>query len=103
MMRKPAIQVMTANRLSDGMVLYLAQNGQWVEQLAAARFAKTDSAVEQLQVAADAAVQDRLVIGPYLFTVEAVDGGFRPISQREHIRALGPTVGTDMPVAPSGV
>jgi hypothetical protein len=101
-MRKPAIQVMTANRLSDGVVLYLAQDNQWVEQLAAARFAKTDNAVEQLQVSADAAVHDRLVIGPYLFTVEAFGGEFRPISQREHIRALGPTVGTDMPAAPSG-
>ena len=102
-MRKPAIQVMTANRLSDGVVLYLAQDDQWVEQLAAARFAKTHGAVEQLQVIADAAVHDCLVIGPYLFAVEAFDGGFRPISQREHIRALGPTVGTDMPAAPSGV
>ena len=102
-MRKPAIQVMTANRLTDGVVLYLARDDQWVEQLGDARFAKTDTAVEQLQAAADAAVQDRLVIGPYLFTVEAFDGGFRPISQREHIRALGPTVGTDMPAAASGV
>ena len=101
-MQKSVIQVMTANRLSDGVVLYLAQNDQWVEQLTAARFAKPDDAVAELQVAADVAVHDRLVIGPYLFTVEAIDDGFRPISQREHIRALGPTVGTDMPAPPSG-
>lgn len=90
-------QVMTANRLLDGAVVYLAAGSHWCADLDEAEVASTAEAVSRLERAAEAAVRQRWVVGPYLFAV-AVDGAaIRPIGQRERIRAAGPTVGTDLP------
>lgn len=97
-MKQP--QVMTANRLDDGAVVYLDRDARWVEDLASARVAETETDRSAMEHAATQAVADRLVVGPYLFAVDAGDGGPRPISQRERIRAAGPTVGTDLAPAP---
>jgi hypothetical protein len=102
MMRAPPFQVMTANRLSDGAVVYLDTRERWVEPLAEALVAKTEIAANGLLAAAAAAVRERLIVGPYLFAVEINANVVRPISQREHIRSLGPTVGTDIPEAREG-
>lgn len=95
-MRQPPMHVMTANRLSDGAVVYLGAEGQWAEQLRDAKIAATQAGSDELETTARAAVGDRLIVGPYLFAVETAENGSRPISQREHIRSLGPTVGTDL-------
>jgi hypothetical protein len=42
------------------------------------------------------------VVGPYLVPVEPDEAQAKPLSQREHIRAKGPTVGTDLPVPETG-
>lgn len=94
---KRKLQVMTANRLLDGAVVYLGSGGAWTEALDAAEIADTDEAASVLEATAKAAVAERRVVGPYLFAVQIVDGRPRPIGQRETIRAAGPTVGTDMP------
>ncbi len=88
-------QVMTANRLDDGAVVYLDGRGCWIEAFAEASVAVTDEACQALQLAAERAVQNQLVVGPYLFPVVLEAGGPRPIGQREIIRATGPSVGTD--------
>ena len=101
-MRKPPHQVMTANRLSDGVVVYLDARDRWVEGLASALVARTETAADGLLARAELAVRERLVVGPYLFAVEPSGTDIRPIGQREHIRSLGPTVGTDFPEAREG-
>lgn len=101
-MRALTLQVMTANRLGDGVVVYLDARERWVETLAGALVAKTNAAADELLAIAEVAVRERLVVGPYLFAVEATETGTRPIGQREHIRSLGPTVGTDIPEAQVG-
>ena len=101
-MAKPQLQVMTANRLSDGVVVYLDAQDRWVEVLGDALVAKTKTAVDALLAGAELAVGARRVVGPYLFAVAATATGIDPISQREHIRSLGPTVGTDFPEARDG-
>lgn len=90
-------KVITANRLSDGAVVYLTREGRWSDAFDDA-FASSDTAViRNFESAAAAAVADRLIVGPYLFPVERDDRvGLRPVSQREWIRSLGPTVGTDL-------
>jgi hypothetical protein len=95
-MAKPKLQVLTANRLSDGTVVYLDAHEHWVEDLAAAEVARTETDAGRLVRLGDAAVRDRLVVGPYLFAVDPKADRIRPVSQREHIRALGPTAGTDL-------
>jgi len=85
-------QAMTANRLTDGAVVYLAADGRWVTDLAGASCVEEDAAVEALQAAAEKAVADRQVVGPYLFAVALNDGQILPLSQRETIRAFGPSI-----------
>lgn len=79
-------QVVTANRLADGLVVFLTASGAWSERYAdAARF---DAATAETEVAR-ATTQSTLVVGAYAVEVDA-DG---PLRVRERIRALGPSVG----------
>jgi hypothetical protein len=85
-------QVLTANRLSDGEVVYLASNGAWVESIAAAQVvtpADSDAALATGQ----AAERDLKIVHAYLFDITP---DRRPVKMREIIRAAGPTVRRDL-------
>jgi hypothetical protein len=84
-------QMLTANRLRDGDVLYRKGDG-WVPMLA-------DGDVYANQASADAALAAATVeltrnefVAPYLFEVREVNGKIIPVKEREIIRAAGPTV-----------
>ena len=80
--------VVTANRLNDGIVVYLAPGGAWTEDIAEAARAESEDEVKALEAFAEIAVQDRLVVGVYPMPIEVkVDGSVDPISVRERIRA----------------
>ena len=85
-------QVITANRLRDGVVVFVGPGRQWVERLPdAAVFTALDAATEALQ----AAQQDEaanLVLDVYAVDVADQHGVLRPVKLREAIRAQGPTV-----------
>ncbi len=81
-------QVLTANRLIDGEVVYWRAGG-WVEAFAEAdRFEQGEAAKAALREAAGF-VAANTVVNPYLFGLR--DDG-RPVKEREVIRALGPSV-----------
>lgn len=101
-MAKSSHQIMTANRLSDGAVVYLDAQERWVENLAGADVAATVEEAETLTNRAEHAVSARLVVGPYLLPVAPDEPRAKPLSQREHIRAMGPTVGTDLFIPGTG-
>jgi len=85
-------QILTANRLRDGEVVYW-RDGAWVLSLAeAARLGDKDAADAALKLAG-ADVADRVVVSPYLFELRP-DG--RPVKEREIIRAEGPSVRRDL-------
>ena len=88
-------KVMTANRLHDGVVVYLANDGAWCERVADARIAATEAEERALEKRAAGDEHDLLVVEAYLFDVDPKPDGPAPLSQRERIRAAGPTVGTD--------
>lgn len=90
-------QVMTANRLGDGAVVYLAPDDNWVLGLDEADVAKTAEKAADLEERAAKAAKAQKVVSTYLFAVDISGDGIAPISQREIIRAAGPTVGTDLP------
>ncbi|UUX49907.1 DUF2849 domain-containing protein [Nisaea acidiphila] len=90
-------QVMTANRLGDGAVVYLAEDDDWVLSLDAAEIAESEEEAIRLEERAGLAMKQQKVVGPYLFAVSVTGEYVAPISQREIIRAAGPTVGTDLP------
>ena len=80
--------VVTANRLTDGIVVYLASGGAWTEDIANAARADTKEEVKALEATAEIAVQDRLVVSAYPMPIEIKDDGtVDPISVRERIRA----------------
>jgi hypothetical protein len=89
-------QVMTANRLRDGEVVFLNRSGQWSEKIDEATLALEPQAAAALEARATDDVKATLVTGPYLFEAERVDGRIRAAHFRERIRTLGPTVRTDL-------
>jgi Protein of unknown function (DUF2849) len=89
-------QVMTANRLRDGEVVFLTRSGEWNERIDEAVLALEPQAQKALEARADEAVKTTLVTGPYFFDAERRDGRIRAVHMRERIRTLGPTVRRDL-------
>ncbi|MGH6735074.1 MAG: DUF2849 domain-containing protein [Methyloceanibacter sp.] len=79
--------VVTANRLTDGIVVYLAANGEWTEDIARARLAETEEETKALEAEAEVAVRARRVVAAYPMEVALKDGAVDPLSVRERIRA----------------
>jgi len=85
-------QVMTANRLGDGRVVYLGCDG-WTDELGAARILQNETDIGTAEATAREAVADRQIVEPYLIEVETECDGIQPRRLREKIRAEGPTTG----------
>jgi hypothetical protein len=84
------LQVASANRLFDGLVVYLDDAGQWTPRLDRAAVARDKRGAEILLERARA--EARSVVDPFLVAVaENDDGGIEPLSLREKIRASGLT------------
>ena len=85
-------KVATANRLSDGAVVFLSCAG-WSEEIDSAALADGPEAAAGLSEHARQAEAANHVTGSYLIDVERRDGQVDPVHIRERIRARGPTVG----------
>lgn len=85
-------QMITANRLSDGAVVFLAAGGRWTEQFEKGRLSGNEAEAAALQQIAEAAVTCAEVVAPYLIDVGEVDGRLQPTRYRERIRAEGPSI-----------
>lgn len=83
-------QMLTANRLIDGTVLYW-KGGDWTEAMAEGDVFEADSDAKAALAAAAAFVAGNKVVNPYLLEMK----GGRPAKEREIIRALGPSVRPD--------
>lgn len=95
-----APKVMTANRLSDGAVVYLTLAHRWSDRFEDAHASAEPSELAGFEATALEAVKTRIVVGAYLFAVSVnADGSPAPLGQRERIRAAGPSVGTDLPAS----
>lgn len=90
------IQVISANRLGDGIVVYLTADGEWSERIALARVVDGKEQGEAALDVAFGAVEACTVVDPYLIDINDSDGERRPTLNRELIRALGPTVRLDI-------
>jgi len=90
------LQVVTANDLSTGLVVYLAADDGWTERLAESRVAATETESAALLERAKAPEVRWSVIDPYLIDVAEEDGQLKPVRYRERIRALGPSIRLDL-------
>ena len=83
-------KVATANRLREGDIVYLTKEGEWSPNLQDAWLVVGDHT--ELTTSASKAEQMRDVVAAYLIEVERIDDKLCALSQRERIRAGGPTV-----------
>ena len=84
------LQIASANRLSDGVVVFLDDAGQWTPRLDRGAVARDERGAEILLERAKA--ESASVVDPFLVAVaEDDDGTITPLSLREKIRASGLT------------
>ncbi|MEJ0028182.1 MAG: DUF2849 domain-containing protein [Rhizomicrobium sp.] len=88
-------QMLTANRLVDGDVLYW-KGGDWVLTLVEGDVFADPKDADAALAAAQKYVTGNVVVAPYLFEVKRNGGGVTPVKEREVIRAAGPTVRHDL-------
>jgi hypothetical protein len=88
------LQMLTANRLQSGDVLYRKGNG-WVPLLKDGDVYRDQTAADAALAAATAELVRNEFVAPYLFEVREAGGRIVPVKEREIIRAAGPTVHPD--------
>jgi hypothetical protein len=94
-MATPVPQVLTANRLRDGDVVYW-RDGTWVETFVTAEVFETKPDADAALAHAGEDVKARLVVNPYLFPVRREGGHLRAVEEREIVRSEGPSVRRDL-------
>lgn len=90
------MKVMTANRLIDGVAVWLAADHSWSETIDAAEVAETKQAEEKISRAGTAAFLKDEVVDIAVIDIELIDGDIIPTRLRERIRAAGPTNRLDL-------
>ncbi len=86
------MKVITANRLSDGVVVYLA-SGSWKTGIDGASVLAAADAIEAGLAVAARAVANREIVDVSAIDVELGETRTpRPLRLRERIRAFGPTI-----------
>jgi hypothetical protein len=88
-------EVITANRLTDGVVVFRAGGG-WVEDFAEAAVYEDDEAAKAALARAREDEAGNLVVDAYPVVVEMRAGHYAPKALREAIRAAGPTIRLDL-------
>ena len=89
-------QMIIANRLRDGAVVFFSTREGWETSIEAGAVIEDESrGVELLGIAKRHEVECQ-VIDPQLIEVAVEGGKRRPTAIREAIRAFGPTVRTDL-------
>jgi hypothetical protein len=84
------LSVASANRLTDGVVVFLDDAGEWTQRLERAAVARDKRAGDILLERAKA--EAFTVVDPYLVAVSEDDAGvLEPLSLREKIRVSGLT------------
>jgi hypothetical protein len=89
-------QMIIANRLRDGAVVFLAPGESWEPLIAAGTVIDAEAEAIRLMAVAKRDEGDCRIIDPQLIDVEVNDGKPRPTAIREAIRAFGPSVRTEL-------
>ncbi len=89
-------EVVTGNRLTDGLVVYLAQDKGWVEKVEDAAVANDDESRAVLQEGGIAALNRQEITHWEFVGVEIRNGEKAAIKNKEAIRSRGPTIRRDL-------
>jgi hypothetical protein len=85
-------KVLTANRLTDGISVWLNADGEWATSLQDALVARDAEAVAALEAIGKQAYADNKVVDVNVIDVQETNGVLWPLRLRERIRAEGPTM-----------
>ena len=86
------MQIVTANLLQDGLVVFLTPVG-WVRDIARAQLFGDPACSSSGMARATQDVADNVVVEPYEIDVTVEDGTPVPVRLRERIRVSGPSTG----------
>jgi Protein of unknown function (DUF2849) len=90
--KRAMLKIISANRLEDGIVVYLVAEGAWTPDINHAQRFASDAALETGLRLAKADEKRNLVVDPFAVDVEAETQGLEALTLRNAIRAKGPTV-----------
>lgn len=85
-------QVISANRLVDGIVVYVSRESAWAGRLDEAAVFASQAEAEAALLSAKEDAKRNLVVDPCVVEVGEGPSGLRAVTLRESIRARGPTV-----------
>jgi hypothetical protein len=88
--------VITANRLTDGLVVFQTVDGRWTEDFNRAAVLPDPQATADALKRAKQDEANNIVVEPYAVAVEERNGHLAPKALREAIRAAGPTIRRDL-------
>ena len=95
--------VLSANRLTDGRIVFLGANG-WVDEFTNAHLLEDDEAVSQAEKFGQEAVLQNVIIDPQMVALE--DHPDNPLAPkipktlRDKIRCLGPSILSSIAMEP---
>lgn len=89
-------QVVIANRLRDGIVVFLGTDHTWVEALQDCPPAASSTDGEELLSLGRQAEANQEVVDPNLIEVNERNGRLHAVKMREAMRTKGPTVRDDL-------
>lgn len=88
--------VITANRLADGVVVFQTADRSWSEDFNRAAVQPDDAATAAALALAKRDEEQNIVVDAYAVLVEERNGHIAPKALREAIRAAGPTIRRDL-------
>ena len=89
-------KVISANRLEDGIVVYMTNDNNWSECLSDAEVFNDEAASDKALSKAYTAEEACIIVGSYLIDIERQGEYCNPTKYREFIRVIGPTVRPDL-------
>lgn len=84
-------KILTANRLDDGVVVFLDEDGSWTEDISKSKVTTGDEEGAKLEEQGQEAAKAEPVVDAYLIDVVLRIGQIIPVRYREKIRAYGPS------------
>jgi hypothetical protein len=88
--------VITANRLTDGLVVFQTADGHWTEDFNRAAVLPDPQGTADALRRAKEDEANNIIVEPYAIAVEERNGHLAPKALREAIRAAGPTIRRDL-------
>ena len=86
------LQILTANELRTGQVVYYTSSGDWSYYISEAQIARDETAADRLISKGEQAEHAQEVVGAYLIVIDDAYDVPVPVRFREKLRVGGPSI-----------